>query len=620
MVVDRRVQDGPRLVDLSGVEGPALQPRAVLAELSLDDARPIDLDPGVNVLVTGSIDARVAREIVDACRSAEVQWSDPQPSATPVGAQGIARITRSEIELRAARIERARSHRSHAKERRPSDQREARLRDRVEQIDEQIDALQPELVETRERLRRESDLRDQIGVACDMVEFAMLDDAESDRDDDEDEAYDRLADEWDLFVQTRATSTSHNRDAIASARRAVDTASARHAMSGAIGTIDAQAMDAIQQTHQRSQEASQLLETARRNQRPERMRALEEATAAERAALQAAGLNSYSDFLMLRVRVPQADHGGGVSESEVTAARQALADATERARTTLSEFEVQEIDLRARAATLLGRLPSDDVATDLRDTRDQALAAPPAETPTAIVDLAALCRRADLDTGTDPVATAREWLRQPSSYARTVARIEGELSDLQRSRELAAEEIDSLHAPEPAPVDDAESVAGAIRGLLSRGALVPNTTRSVDIDPAVIAGLRGAIAAIDRDERGAVPLLVEYPWAGEPDGIVRRMLSVFHDTAVARQVIVIAAGRYQRPVPDVKWIDVEVPIEAVPVAVAVGAFESASGFGSDFGPESGVEVAGLRDGDSHGDGGDEAAEPAPRRRWSGLLG
>ncbi|HEY1737175.1 MAG TPA: hypothetical protein VGI86_00605 [Acidimicrobiia bacterium] len=617
MVAGRRVQEWGGPVDSSGVEASPLEPRAVLADLCLDDARPIELDPGVNVLVTGSVDARVAREIVDACRSATVQWSDNGPDAVPVVTQGIARITRSEIELRAARIERARAHRSNTRDRRPSDQREPRLRERVEQIDEQIEELQPDLAETRERLRRESDLRDQIAVACDMVEFAMLDDAETDLDEDDD-AYERLADEWDAFVQTRAASTSHNRDTIAAARRAVDAASARFAMSGAIGTIDAAAMDAIQQTHQRHQEASQLLETARRNQRPERTRALEEAAAAERAALQAAGLNSYSDFLMLRVRPVPSEETGTDSGSDVIAARQALADVTKMARTALAEYEVQEIDLRARAATLLGRLPGDDVGADLRGTRDQEAAAPPAETPTAIVDLAALCRRADLDTGTDPVATAREWLRQPSSYERNVARIEAELSDLQHARELAVDEIESMHEPEPAPVEDAETVAGAIRGLLSRGALVPNATRSVDIDPAVIAGLRGAVAAIDRDERGAVPLLVEYPWAGDPDGIVRRMLSVFHETARARQVIVIAASRYQRPVPDVKWIDVEVPIEAVPVAVPATDVDSESESGSGSGSDSDSDVEAADTGDEVD--GDTGAEPAPRRRWAGSLG
>ena len=270
-------------------------------------------------------------------------------------------------------------------------------------------------------------------------------------------------------------------------------------MSGSIGTIDAATMDTIQRLHQQHQEAAQRLETSRRNQRQERVRELEEAAGAEKAALHAAGLDSYSDFLMLRVRAPQSDTAGD-READVARARAALDEATEHARAALAEHESEEIELRARAATLLGRLPGPDVATELRETRDRTYAADEQETPTALVELAALCRQADLDTGTDPVATARAWLREPSMHARTVARLEAEMAELDRQTEVAAAELETFEQPGPAVVaDGVESVTGAIRNLLSRGALVPNTTRSVDIDPSIVAALREAIAGLDRD-------------------------------------------------------------------------------------------------------------------------
>ncbi len=569
-------------------------PRAVLRELRVDEARAFELGPGVNVLVTGRADAALARAILEACRSSQASWVTSDAASGPSEHGAVARITRSELELRAARVARVRSHRAARPTPHGSEARAETLRARLTQLTEQADALVPELAEARERLARESDLRDRISVACDLAEFAMLDDAERESSDAH-EALERLAIEWEIFEAQRATAVARNREFVTQARRAVDAASARKALSGAIGTIDAATMERIQELHQRHQRAIQLLETARRNQRLERARELEAAAAEEKAALEAAGLDSYSDFLMLRVRPPRHEDGDERAEADLANARRALAEATDVAREALAQFEAEEIELRAHAAALLGRLPGPDVAGELRDVQHDAHGQdrPAIETPAALMELASLCRQADLDTGTDPVATARAWLREPSLHALTVNRLESEISELERTRDETAAELESLEAPSAgigAAGDGVESVTGAIRGLLSRGALVPNAVRSVDIDPPIVAALRDAIVADDRDaradgaDRAVSPLLVEYPWEAEPDAIIGRMLSVFRDAAAHRQVIVIAPRRYPRPVPEVNWIDIAV------------------------------------DDSANADEASGAVASAPQRRWAGSLG
>src|SRR3954468_24860770 len=96
------LQEGRGAVDDRNVE---VSSRAVLRELRRERGEPVALESGVNAIVTGSIDAAAAREIVDACRSSRAEWTGVGSGDAP----GAARITRSELELRAARVERTRA-------------------------------------------------------------------------------------------------------------------------------------------------------------------------------------------------------------------------------------------------------------------------------------------------------------------------------------------------------------------------------------------------------------------------------------------------------------------------------------------------------------------------------
>ncbi len=538
---------------------------------------------------------------------------------------GLTQITRSELELRTARVQRLRALRAPRRDAHGSEQRAEALRASIEELRERADVLEPELADVRERLAREAYLRDRIAVACDLVEFAMLDDEEGEsRIDDDDDACERLALEWDLFVATRARSIAHNSEATAAARRALDVASARSAVSDSIGTIDYDTTEVLQGLHQAHQEAEQRLASARRGDRHAREREVAEAAEAERQALEQAGLASYTDFLMLRVRAPGHEASAQRMRSGIAEAEQALRDAAEFAQAAVAEHDAEEIELRARAATLLGHLPGPDVSGDLRAMRASSLVGPMVETPSALVELASLCRQADLDTGPDPVATARAWLRNPSVIGAAAARLEAELAEIDSDGNKAFEELESLQAPDAADAaapdasvsggagnGDASSVTSAIRGLLARGALVPNTVRSTDIDPPVIGALREALAAADRDERGGIPLIAEFPWEGESDAVIGRMLAVFVDAAAARQVIVIAATTYPRPVHGVVWLD--------------GATDEIDTGASGEGALGMLDHVGAPAGSAGHDDDDDGIDPAPdaggsgrTRRWATL--
>jgi hypothetical protein len=134
----------------------------------------------------------------------------------------------------------------------------------------------------------------------------------------------------------------------------------------------------------------------------------EQARAEEAAALAAAGFSSYAAYLF------EVTGGSGASglatrlaaETELAAARGAL-DAARRvpAVPTRLDLAEREVQMRARAADLLGHAPGPDPTAELR-----ALVVAPVGRDDKIAEIADVLRHGGVPVGDDPAATARAYL------------------------------------------------------------------------------------------------------------------------------------------------------------------------------------------------------------------
>ncbi|HTK15742.1 MAG TPA: hypothetical protein VL769_05065 [Acidimicrobiia bacterium] len=186
-----------------------------------------------------------------------------------------------------------------------------------------------------------------------------------------------LADAWDAHTELlRARAAAPPVD-LAQAEERVKQGRMAVAMSS--GSVSEESRDRIDRCHQEVVEAEARLFEARRKTRPEAVARYEAAVAAEHIALEAAGVDSYSSFLVaIAGRGPST--GDGSAEDDAAAQRElvdasaALDAARREAGVTANEdlFE-RGVELRAHAERLLGRVVvGGDPPAELRAFRIEA--------------------------------------------------------------------------------------------------------------------------------------------------------------------------------------------------------------------------------------------------------
>ncbi len=181
----------------------------------------------------------------------------------------------------------------------------------------------------------------------------------------------------------------------------------------------------IDACHRELVEAERLLSEAARKERPQAAARYEAALAAERAALASAGVDSYAGFLMaiaVAGPAPVGDDTRSDAEAEFAAAtadleRLQAAAAPPTPAVDSARVAERDLELRARAAQLLGRFPHEDPAGELRAIRREH-----PEAARLRAEMATVLAVIDVDAGPDVVGTARETVRERQAHPPVVAR------------------------------------------------------------------------------------------------------------------------------------------------------------------------------------------------------
>jgi hypothetical protein len=180
-----------------------------------------------------------------------------------------------------------------------------------------------------------------------------------------------LADEFDAFAALPPVVTAEPVDIDLPALES-RVATARFALAATAGIVHAIARSHIEECHRKVVAAESALFEARRKDRPEALARYQHALAEEHTALNDAGVDSYASFL-----VAIAAGAAPVDLEARLRAELELADAEatlERAKaivlgTEAAARDEQALELRARAAQLLGGFPGNDPAAELRALR-----------------------------------------------------------------------------------------------------------------------------------------------------------------------------------------------------------------------------------------------------------
>lgn len=279
-------------------------------------------------------------------------------------------------------------------------------------------------------------------------------DESGDHHDDPDVALE-LAEEFETLAAVRAHSSRFESGpespAVAAAEAELATARAELArVRAAAGVIAPDLVAAAQRCHVQVEAAETELAAAKRSERVAARDRLAAALGAERVALDACGFSTYATLLL---RVAQ----GGThpdDDERIAVAQHTVAHAEAARRRALAaaelpshvELDDAELDLRARAAQLLGRLPGADPATELRAVarprRLHVVAAAPVP----------------VDDGAASVAPHEARLQQIDAEGEAAAaehdRLDARLVEL--DRHLAAVATDPILTPETLDADDAE--------------------------------------------------------------------------------------------------------------------------------------------------------------------
>lgn len=254
-----------------------------------------------------------------------------------------------------------------------------------------------------------------------------------------------------------------------------------------VGEIDPRLVARVNECHAVVEELVTKAEHGRRGERSAARQDLIAALDAERAALEACGFTAYATFLV------QIAQGGNRPEDDAAIAaaqrRVTHAEAARRRAEALAtvphdeEWSEDDVERRARAAQLLGRMAGPDPAAELR-----ALRSPRARLDAAVVEVDEALRAVGVAPGRDPLDAARRLLAAPPVHtvSNDVEALEAELSDIDDEGARAADEYDRLTArldeldrqraqvaaaPTLAPADlDADDAELLVRDLLDDNA------------------------------------------------------------------------------------------------------------------------------------------------------
>lgn len=221
-----------------------------------------------------------------------------------------------------------------------------------------------------------------------------------------------LADEFDrLAARTgRGEAAAADLDLVAAEKRF---AAARLAAAQLSGPVADEARAEIERRHRAVVEAESALFDARRRERRAALERYEQAVASEQEALRHTGVDSYASYLVAVARGAQpiavADRLRvelELAEAQAGLVRAREAQLTARPAADTRTREEIEIELRARAAQVLGRFAGPDPASELRAVR--------VEHPDAAglrIQLADELTVAGVDPGSDPESAALDALR-----------------------------------------------------------------------------------------------------------------------------------------------------------------------------------------------------------------
>jgi hypothetical protein len=349
------------------------------------------------------------------------------------------------------------------------------------------------------------------------------------------EAY-AIAADWDALLAERARPTA---DAVPPDVARTRLNEARDHLRQITGTRLTRAR--VEEMHAISRavgEAQLALDAARRSERAGATTRLEAAQRAEGKALRALGFPSYAAFLVAIANgVPEDDADDDerrAAEELVAQCETTLEDAlAAEHRPSDEELAEREIELRARAAQVLGHFPGDDLAGELRERR---VAGP--EATGALDALREALREVGADTGDDPVSAAQAWMESAEVPRGDGADAKLEAADAERAGLLARrshqhaqlEEIDvrlSELARERTEVGDA--IAAIVDAPLAPDQLDPSQLEHA---------LRVALGRVARGSAEAVRLPI----------VVGPLLAHLGASAVARALDLLAALSHERQV------------------------------------------------------------------------
>ena len=335
-----------------------------------------------------------------------------------------------------------------------------------------------------------------------------------------------LLDEWDSLVAERKAGSGGPTVERAEANLESIRARIAERQSASAGgddsaTLSAAGVARVQAAHAEVEHLAAGLEDGRRAERKAAARDVGTALDAEHDALVQLGFDSFAAFL-LAMAEGRAEDDAAHDDAALLTAESALSRARDResAFVVLSE---RELDLRARVARLLGRLPGPDVGAELRTGREK-IAAPSG----ALDSLLTALREADVAYGDDPVAAAEHWLAtaevrrgQHAALRAELAEIESEGSRLDEQLEMAENELAAA---------ERELIAGVSGSLAGREAPVALAST----EPHELAALFHAIAP----ENGP-PLVIGECFAELSPECGVALLAVLGEISRRRQVIVV---------------------------------------------------------------------------------
>ncbi|HEX5613527.1 MAG TPA: hypothetical protein VFZ83_00070 [Acidimicrobiia bacterium] len=416
----------------------------------------------------------------------------------------------------------------------------ARARARLDDLDGRIQRLREERDATTETpLDPRRDVAARIQSLLDQLEIAAAQPLLTDPD-----AF-ALAAEWDALVVARETPLDAPPLDVAQARVDQARAAARRLEGDRLTHAKVAELHALAR---RVADAERALDAAKRSERAAAATQAEKARRAEAKALAALGFSSRAGFLVaIADGVPDDasdDAARRAAADEVAAAEAELERARDAAnRPSPAQLEEQAIELRARAAQLLGHFPGDDVAADLRALRRE---------PAIVAERRAALRDALWELGVDPAPDAAQvasaWLREHAAARAGADAAEAEAET--RRRDLDAE-IDMLRAERERTGRDLEQLALRLEAMeLERDAAVRAHGEARDVDASASEPSEAEIEAALRDEARRLldhtdavrlPLVAASLLSVFGEGARARTLSLLEQLSEQAQVIVVAA-------------------------------------------------------------------------------